>query len=70
MCWLLGEKTSPVLTEYIKYNRNITGTLSARILWIWECQQTCPATTKHHSLEYNLQRRDTSRVRLETWGEL
>lgn len=66
---LLGEKTSSMLMAYIKYNRDLTRKLSARMLRLWELPQTCPVAMKHHSLEYNLQRWDTSQVRLETLGE-
>ena len=65
----LGEKASPVLTEYVKYNRDLTRKLPARMLWIWELAQTCAAARKHHIWEYNLRRRDTSKVRVETQGE-
>lgn len=66
---LLSEKISSMLIEYIKYNRDLTKKLLARMLWLWELQQTSPVAMKYQSLEYNLQRWDISKVKLETLGE-
>lgn len=70
MCWHPGEKMLiNAGSTYIKSNSDLTTKLSARMLWPWGTQQTCPVAMNHHISEYNLQRHWYFRGQIETRGE-